>query len=482
MQTATPLTWDALKGLPVHMVGIKGNGMAALAATLHGAGARVAGSDTGEIFFTDEVLDRLGLKIWSGFDAAHVDPDVRVVVYSPAFSPTANPELLEATRRGLPILSYPEALGAISRQFDASGIAGSHGKTTTTALCAVLARALDLDATVMVPTLLPDLDRMPVYGGGKRFFVTETCEYRRNFLSFSPRRIVLTTVEAEHLDYYRDFADVCDAFAEYARLLPAGGTLVHNADDPGCRAVLERLAGAPLDYLPYGREAAGDYRITDLSTPAGRVRFGLAGSDAPFELRVPGAHNAFNAAAALALICSLSGAPLSRQNAVSVERLRAALLGFRGTARRAEVVGEARGVTILDDYGHHPTEVRVTLEGLKSFYEGRRLVVDFMPHTYSRTKALFADFLGAFGAADEVILHRIYASAREHDDGTVTGGRLADELGRRHPAVRYFEEPLDAVGYLAGSLHRGDVLVTMGAGDNGKVGRAVLARLAGGAA
>ncbi len=463
----------------MHMVGIKGNGMAALAATLHGAGARVTGSDTGERFFTDAVLERLGLTVRAGFDAGHLGPDAALVIYSPAYDPTANPELVEAVRRGLPTLSYPEALGALSAQFDSSGIAGSHGKTTTTALCAVLCKALGLEATVLVPSLLPNLDGMPVHSGGRRFFVTETCEYRRHFLSFRPRRIVLTTVEAEHLDYYRDFGDVCDAFEEYARLLPPGGTLIHNADDPGCRAVLERIGDTPPERVPYGKLASGDYRITDLSTPSGRVRFTLAGRAEPFELRVPGAHNAYNATAALALVCSLSGAPLSLQPRAELERLSAGLRDFRGAARRAEVVGESRGVTILDDYGHHPTEVASTLAGLKSFYAGRRLVVDFMPHTYSRTRALFSEFLVAFDAADEVVLHRIYASAREHDDGTVSGRRLADELALRKHAVRYFDEPLDAVGYLTGSLQSGDVLVTMGAGDNWRVGRAVLEALSG---
>lgn len=482
MHTTGPLLWDALQGLSVHMVGIKGNGMAALAATLNSAGARVVGSDTAERFFTDEVLERLGLTVREGFDAGHLGPDAGLVIYSPAFDPLANPELVEAARRGVPTLSYPEALGLLSQQTDSSGVAGSHGKTTTTALCAVLCKALGLEATVLVPSLLPNLDGMPVHAGGRRFFVTETCEYRRHFLFFRPRRIVLTTVEAEHLDYYRDFEDVCDAFAEYAGLLPAGGLLVYNADDHGCRSVLGRLeglGGTPLETVPYGKLAAGDYRITGLSTPSGRVRFTLAGSTQPFELRVPGAHNAYNATAALALVCSLSGAPLSRKPQADISRLAAALVDFRGCSRRAEVVGEARGVTIVDDYGHHPTEVASTLAGLRSFYAGRRLVVDFMPHLYSRTRLLFTEFLKAFDAADEVILHRIYASARERDDGAVSGRQLAEELARRHRAVRYFEAPLDAVGYLAGSLRSGDVLVTMGAGDNWRVGRAVIDALSG---
>ena len=477
MLTSEALRWGGLRGRPIHMVGIKGNGMAALAALLHSAGASISGSDTGESFFTDAVIERLGLEVRGGFDPSNIPPGTEVVVHSPAFDRTTNPELLAARERGLLILSYPEALGAISRELDSTGIAGSHGKTTTTALCAVLARAIDLPATVLVPSLLPDLGDMPVHAGGRRFFVTETCEYRRHFLHFRPRRLVFTTIEAEHLDYYRDFDDVCDAFVSYARLLPKGGLLIHNADDPGCRAVLSRLGGDAPELLAYGRGAPGDYRILDTESKSGRVSFRLAGADLSFELHVPGAHNVYNATAALALISALSGSPLSAQPVGSVRRLRAALAAFRGSKRRAEVVGEAGGIVVLDDYGHHPTEIATTLVGLKSFYAGRRLVADFMPHTYSRTRALFDDFTRCFDAADELILHRIYASVREKDDGSVTGRALAEAVARRRPSVSYFEEPRDALGYLAGSLRPGDAFVTMGAGDNWKLGRALLERI-----
>jgi UDP-N-acetylmuramate--alanine ligase len=257
--------------------------------------------------------------------------------------------------------------------------------------------------------------------------------------------------------------------------------LIHNSDDPGCRVIVDRLRGAGIDLIPYGRAAPGDYRLSEIQSLPGVVRFRLAGCDGAFELRVPGVHNVHNAAAAIALVCSISGAPLSRQPAQAREWLRVALQEFHGSKRRAEIVGSSRGVLVLDDYGHHPTEISTTLAGLKSFYAGRRLIVDFMPHLYSRTLALFDSFVPVFDAADEVILHRIYASARERDDGTVTGRRLAEEVARRREAVRYFEEPLDAVGYLVGSLREGDVLVTMGAGDNWRVGRAVLDRLAGAA-
>jgi UDP-N-acetylmuramate--alanine ligase len=217
----------------------------------------------------------------------------------------------------------------------------------------------------------------------------------------------------------------------------------------------------------------------------GRTSFRLAGLEGEFALPLPGRHMAWNAAAALALSGELLGAEGRALGAAELAAARAALAGFRGTRRRSELVGEAGGVLFLDDYGHHPTEIRATLEGYKSFY-GRRLVVDFMPHTYSRTRALLPQFAECFAPADVVVLHKVYASAREsaaqaaQEGGACLDGRtLYREVASRHPAVLYYEEPLEAAEELAGKLRAGDLFVTMGAGDNWKLGRALLARLGG---
>jgi UDP-N-acetylmuramate--alanine ligase len=210
----------------------------------------------------------------------------------------------------------------------------------------------------------------------------------------------------------------------------------------------------------------------------GRTSFHLAGLAGEFFLPLPGRHMAWNAAAALALAGELLAAEGRALGPAELELARAALAGFRGTRRRSELVGEAAGVLFLDDYGHHPTEIRATLEGYKSFY-GRRLVVDFMPHTYSRTRALLPQFAECFAPADQVILHRVYASAREQAQDGVDGRTLFREVAARHPAVLYYEEPSEALEMLAGMLRPGDLFVTMGAGDNWKLGRALLARLGG---
>jgi UDP-N-acetylmuramate--alanine ligase len=237
-----------------------------------------------------------------------------------------------------------------------------------------------------------------------------------------------------------------------------------------------------LRRLPYGETAPGAFGLREVESARGRTSFRLAGLEGEFALPVPGRHMAWNAAAALALAAELLAAEGRVLGPAELEAARAALAGFRGTRRRSELVGEAGGVLFLDDYGHHPTEIRATLEGYKSFY-GRRLVVDFMPHTYSRTRALLPQFAECFAPADLVILHRVYASAREseaQEGGVRVDGRtLYQEVAARHPAVLYYEEPLEAVEELAGKLQPGDLFVTMGAGDNWKVGRALLDRLGG---
>ena len=227
-------------------------------------------------------------------------------------------------------------------------------------------------------------------------------------------------------------------------------------------------------FTAYGEKATGDYRLSIKGVQNERLVFTLKGFNGEFRLRVPGRHNARNAAGAIALTVSLLKNEKRPITFTEVGKIREALENYTGSRRRSEIIGEAGGVLVIDDYGHHPTAVSTTLSGLKEFYPGRRLVVDFMSHTYSRTAALLKEFSGSFKAADEVILHKIYASAREQYDGTVSGVTLYEAVRQKHRNVHYFEEVMDARDYLAKSLKPGDVFVTMGAGDNWRIGKAVL--------
>ena len=464
-----------LAGLRVHLVGIKGTGMCALAELLFRAGSRITGSDVEDVFYTDEILKALGLSYTEGFDAKNLPSDVQLVIHSAAYSADSNPELAEAVRRSLPVLRYTDALGGFSARFDSSAIAGVHGKTTTTALSGTLARAAALPAQILAGSAVGDFGGRSTLSLGDRYFIAETCEYRRHFLAFRPRRIVLTSVESDHQDYYPTYESIRDAFVEFAGKLPIGGELIYCADDPGAVEVARIVAAGRADIrlVPYGKSADGPFRVEKLETAEERTLLRLSRYPVDFKIQVPGKHVAMDATAALALITSLSGG-LSGER---LEAVQSALESFRGSRRRSEIVGEAGGVLVMDDYGHHPTAIRTTLEGIKSFYPTRRLVVSFMSHTYTRTAALLGEFASSFGAADELILHKIYASAREMYTGGVTGRTLYEKVSALRPNVSYVEEPEAAAESLAARLRPGDLFLTMGAGDNWKLGAAVLASL-----
>jgi UDP-N-acetylmuramate--alanine ligase len=477
-------------GKKIYMVGIKGTGMAALAELLSGGGARISGSDIPEVFYTDAILRECNIPWYESFDSAHVPPDADLVIHSAAYDREKNPELAAALGMGLKVVKYTDALGAYSEQFDSSGIAGVHGKTTTTALSGILIRAASLPARVLAGSAVGAFGGHSTLTLGGTYFVAETCEYRKHFLSFRPRRIVLTSVESDHQDFFPNYESIRDAFVEYVLLLPSGGKLIYCADDPGAveTASIARQKRNDIVMVPYGfnavpleRGAGNDFAIRRIETKNERTVFSLKGFDEPFVLRVPGRHTALDAAAALALTVSLLEAEYGgTREAALKERLpamRAALEHFGGSRRRSEIIGEAGGILFMDDYGHHPTAIKTTLEGLREFYPRRNIALSFMSHTYSRTSALLDEFAASFDAADIVVLHKIYASAREKYQGGVNGRTLYERAVERRraagrgPEFHYAEEVLDAVPLLTSILKRGDLFITMGAGDNWKLGR-----------
>lgn len=477
---SNPSVLPELRGLRAHFVGVKGTGMCALAELFVAAGAGVSGSDVAERFYTDAILEGLGIAA-APFDADNVGAEVELVVHSAAYRPDAHPELLRAAARGIPVLNYPEALGAYSARMDSSGIAGVHGKTTTTAMAGALAKGLGLEATVLAGSAVSSFGGRCTWRGGGRFFIAETCEYRRHFMRFSPRRIVLTSVESDHQDYYPDYASILSAFVDYIDRLPAGGLLIYCADDPGAAEAAGSAAGRRPDLrlIPYGFKASGPYAIRSYEVRDERARFTLGLSDRAFALRVPGRHLALNAAAALALCLSLADEAGLEGGEGRLDAARAALEAFAGTKRRSEILGEARGILFMDDYAHHPAAIKATLAGLREFYPGRRLVVDFMSHTYSRTSALFDDFAGAFGDAALLFCNKIYASAREAPMPGVDGRSLCDAIRKSGVDARYVEEPLEALEAAAAELRPGDLFVTMGAGDNWLLGAQLYAMMKG---
>jgi len=495
---------ENLNGVHIHFVGIKGTGMAALVEILFHNGAVITGSDVEERFYTDEILEKLGLKALS-FSKDNISDDVQYVVYSSAYKLDKNPDLIETVAKNIPCLLYTEALGGYSSRAYSCGICGVHGKTSTTGLTGTILKEIDLPSQVLAGSIINSFGGTCTYtspligaensdSSKQNIFVAETCEYQRHFMSFCPQKIILTSVEPDHQDYYPTYESIRDAFVDYICKLPQNGELIYCADDKGAveTALIASKKRPDIKLLPYGEKACGNYHLT-----FGKVEneencfyldiFNSEGSE-PFKLalKVPGKHEVLDACAAVAMVCQLlisnNKNPCDYNNKIA-----AGLLKFSGGKRRSEIVGKftsesGNSVIVIDDYGHHPTAVKTTLAGYREFYKGRKLIVDFMSHTYSRTQALLTEFASCFDSADVVILHKIYASARENiKDFTINGTTLFEEAKKHHDNVNYFEEILDAKDFVLSELNKKDsaypdgyVFVTMGAGDNWKLGKEIL--------
>jgi UDP-N-acetylmuramate--alanine ligase len=491
---------EDLSNFRVHITGIKGTGSAALAEIFHARGAVITGSDVADEFYTDAILKKIGVRA-KPFDADNV-ADCSLVVYAAAYNPDTHPELAAAKKRNIACISYPRALGLLSKKSISAGIAGVHGKTTTAGLAGTLLKELGFSATALAGSIIAsfgtDENAAPscVMLGGGKYFVAETCEYKKNFLNFYPAIIALTSVESDHQDCFPQFKDIQDAFVEYIMRLPPHGTLIYCADDLGaketvCLAARQR---GDLNLVPYGEslDAGAAFKIVFLRITDGRQYFRVGGFDTEFSLALPGKHLALNAACAIAVCFELAQKDgMARDEFFSpacAQKIQKALSRFTGAKRRSEITGAIASknadTIFIDDYAHHPTAITKTLEGYREFFYGRRLIVDFMPHTFSRTSALLSEFAAAFDCADAVILHKIYASARETPDkSTVTGKTLFAEIQNRHKytekTVLYTDEPLDALDAARAMLLDGrNLFVTMGAGDNWKLGYALYERLA----
>lgn len=487
---------EDFRGVHIHFVGIKGTGMAALVEILFHKGAVITGSDVSERFYTDEVLERLGLKALP-FAAENITDDVQYVIYSSAYKLDKNPDLIEAVKRGVPCLLYTQALGAYSERAYSCGVCGVHGKTSTTGLVGTILKEIDLPSQVLAGSVINSFGgtctyTSPAAGDGKSIFVAETCEYQRHFMSFCPQKIILTSVEPDHEDYYPTYEDIRQAFIDYICKLPEGGEVIYCADDKGaCDTInLVREKRPDIVALPYGEKTAGDFAVTFGKVENERNSFTLSlfESKGEFALSMPGRHEVLDAAAAVALVCQLLR-EFGKNPLDYYENIRRGLLNFSGGKRRSEIVGRFKNkngadVLVLDDYGHHPTAVKTTLEGYRDFYKGRKIIVDFMSHTYSRTQALLPEFARCFTAADEVILHKIYSSARENPaDFDITGRTLYEAvLATGQKDVHYYEEILDAADFARAELEKplgpeypdGYLFITMGAGDNWKLGKEIL--------
>ena len=452
------------KGARVHFVGIGGAGLSAIARVLLERGYEVSGSDIKPSPLALE-LARLGATIYEGHRAEHVT-GARMVVVSSAVPPH-NPEVVEARRRGIPVVKRDFLLGRMMEGHLGIAVAGTHGKTTTTSMLAFVLEEAGLDPTFIVGGVLDNLGTNARAGRGP-YFVVEADEYDHTFLGLHPRIAVVTAIELDHPDCYPTLEAMREAFRRFLALVPRGGYVVGCLDEEGVRAVLGDVKEG-VEVVTYGLGEGAQWRGTEV-----RVN-GKGGNDfsvlhrgkavGRFSLRIPGVHNVRNALAAVAVAGILG---------LDMEGVAGSLARFRGARRRFEVKGEAAGVLVIDDYAHHPTEIKATLAAVRERYPGRTVWAVFQPHTYSRTKALLAEFAASFADADHVIITDIFA-AREHDDLGVSAADIVKLMS--HPDARHIPTLEEAAAYLLPRLKPGDVLITLGAGDGYRVGERVLSEL-----
>lgn len=448
-----------------HLVGIGGAGLSAIARVLLESGQLVSGSDEQETEFTAR-LRASGVRIFIGHAAQNIAGAELVLVSSAVAS--ANPEVVAAVQAGLPVVKRQDFVGGMMAERVGLAIAGTHGKTTTAALTAYLLSRSGQQPSFIVGGLISDLDTNARHGTGLPF-VVEADEYDRMFLGLRPTVAVVTNVEHDHPDCYPTFAEMQAAFDEFAALVPAQGVLIVCNDDAGARALAQSARKRGTRVVTYGLQTGADWRAELLQpNSAGGCDFLVSHAGRELGLartRLAGDHNVCNALAALAAV-DYCGVPF----ATALPALRA----FRGVGRRFEVKGEVHGITVVDDYAHHPTEIRATLASARQRFPGRPLWAMFQPHTYSRTRALMANFASSFGDADHVVVSDIY-SAREASDAALSS---ADLIGAMQHADAQYVGGLEAAAHtLAQRMRPGDVLLTLGAGTSHKVGELVLAEL-----
>lgn len=457
------------RALRIHMVGIGGAGMSGLAAVLLRRGARVSGSDA-RMSIDLARLGTLGAAVSAQQRAETFPVDTELVVATAAV-PDDHPELAEARRRGIEIVRYSEMLGLLMAQHVGVAISGTHGKSTTTAWLTYVLRHAGLDPSFVVGALVDQLGGGSGVGDGPHF-IAEACEYARSFLHLRPRHAAILNIDADHLDYYADLDAVAEAFGEFARLLPANGRLVVNGADPRCRTLVRANVAAAIETFGLAEDnhwQAKDlniesgyhaFTVVDHGRPLGRVRLGLAG-----------AHSVLNALAVVAL---------ARECGVPWSAIEASLGGFQGAKRRLELRGSVRGVRVADDYAHHPTEIRATLQAARERFAPRRLWVVFQPHQYSRTRHLLDEFVHSFGAADRVVVPDIYAARDSAEDrAAVSAGLVAERLCGVGVAAVHIPD-FDAIAdFLASNVTAGDLVITMGAGNVGKLADDLVQRMGG---
>ncbi|MBU0722616.1 UDP-N-acetylmuramate--L-alanine ligase [Patescibacteria group bacterium] len=446
----------------IYCIGIGGIGVSALARFFHTKGTIVSGSD---VVMSDEIiaLSQRGIRAVVPPSKKNIMDDIDVVIYSPAIL-SNDEELIEAQKRKIPALSYPEMLGQLTKEYKSIAVSGTNGKTTTTALLGKFLEAGDKDPTVILGGRVPGWDNN-LRVGNSQLFVVESCEYKRNMLNLFPRVILLTNIEADHLDYYKNIADIKTAFSEYVSKLKKEDLLVYNIDDKNCRKV---VSSSPARTISFGFSDNADICAKNIVCDNGEQFFELWVSQNKiglFTTKIPGTFNIYNILGATAT---------AHSEGVEYSAIQRALNNFTGIWRRFETVGKCHGATIISDYAHHPTAVASTLLAAREFFPKKKILAIFQPHHQNRTIKLFDDFVAAFFDADEIILAEIYhVCGREETSDLISSQKLVDAIKKSGYSgkISFVENISDIEKEVRKKLDDNTVALIMGAGDIDTVAR-----------
>lgn len=443
-----------LKGGHIHFVGIGGISMSGLAEFLFRNGYKVTGSDVAESYITRDLASK-GIPITIGHKASNVEGADLVVYTAAIITSGKNPEMEQANKLNIPTMNRAVLLGQIMEGFPhAIAISGTHGKTTTTSMLALIMDRANLDPTVFLGGKLDEIGGN-VKIGNSPYFLAEACEFSGSFLEMHPYIAVILNIDNDHLDYFKDMGHLYRSFLDFANLVPKGGFVVGCTDDP----LVDKLLGeVNRNVISYGIEKKADWiadeiKYDSMGCPSFHVLY--KGQDMGwFNLRIPGKHNVYNALAAIAVAWTTG---------ISREVIYQGLASYRGTQRRFEVKGKVNGVTIVDDYGHHPTEIKATLAAAQN-YPHNKIWCVFQPYTFSRTKLLFNEFVDAFDDADEVIITDIMGG-REQDTGLIHARELVEAIKAKGKSCRHLPTFDDVVNFLSTSAQSGDLVITTGCGN-----------------
>lgn len=459
----------------IYMIGIKGVGMTMLAQFLSSQGHWVIGSDTDEVFMTDKILKQSGIKVIEKFSRDNIPPDIDLIVYSTAYNQKTNEEVRAALKSNKIVMTYAEAMGLVFNEKFGVAVIGSHGKTTTTAWLGYILDRAGKNPNVMVGAEVPQFKGAGLTGASDTM-VIEADEYQNKLKFFKPQAVILNNIEYDHPDFFPSEEEYINVFIEFIKKIPKKGWLVVNLDDP----ILKKISHVNCrgKVVSYAINEAADYVAYDIKHQNNqqffKVKLGTSSllededlSDqelGDFSIKLPGRHNVYNALAVIVAATEFN---------IELSVIRKYLSDFTGTTRRMQVMGQYRGATIIDDYAHHPTEVKATIAAARELYGDKKLRVVFHPHTFTRTKAFLTDFAKSFTGVDEVIVLDIYGSARE-EQGGVHARDLVEKISKksevRSQKIKYIPALEECEEYLRETVERGDIILLMGAGDVFRVG------------